>query len=107
MPFIAPRHIRLAAGAVKSQLAAAGVAAAWRLGKWEALDSYLQQSHAGPASDALDGEQKWDTRIGHILAAMHRRCCPDNCMLPVIAEHNARHEDDKCSDSCISNCAQR
>ena len=57
---------------MRPQLAASGVAAAWRLGRWDALDAYLQQSQ-GEASHALDSDQKWDMRIGQILADMHRR----------------------------------
>ena len=63
------------AEAATPQLAASGVAAAWRLGRWEALDSYLTQARA-PAADTLDGEQRWDVRIGQVLANMHRRCVP-------------------------------
>ena len=66
----------------KPQLAASGVAAAWRLGRWEALDSYLQQSQAA-AADALDSEQKWDMCIGQILADMHRR------QGPILLSHDA------------------
>ncbi|KAK9807336.1 hypothetical protein WJX73_002849 [Symbiochloris irregularis] len=56
----------------KPHLAASGVAAAWRLGKWEALDTYLSQARA-PAPQPLDGEQKWDVCIGQVLARMHQR----------------------------------
>lgn len=66
------------AGAAVRQLAALGVAASWRLGRWAPLEGYLElareDSGAGGAELGLDAEERWEVRLGRLLAAMHRRC---------------------------------
>ncbi len=65
-------------GAAVRQLAALGVAASWRLGRWAALDGYAELAHesagGGGAELGLDAEERWEVRLGRLLAAMHRRC---------------------------------
>lgn len=58
------------------QLAALGVAASWRLGRWAPLEGYLElaREDAGGAELGLDAEERWEVRLGRLLAAMHRRC---------------------------------
>ena len=65
-------------GAAVRQLAALGVAASWRLGRWALLEGYLdmarEDARAGQAELDLDAEERWEVRLGRLLAAMHRRC---------------------------------
>jgi len=66
-------------------LHAVGVAAAWRLGRWDVLDDHLAAATgcagpgAPPAPAALaslaDGE-RWEARLGATLAALHARDAP-------------------------------
>jgi FAT domain len=44
----------------RCQLAASGVAAAWRLGRWEQLHGYL--AAANRRLDCLDAEERWEVR---------------------------------------------
>ena len=44
--------------AAKCQLAAAGVAAAWRLGQWDALPTYIERTDLG--YDSLEPEDRWE-----------------------------------------------
>jgi hypothetical protein len=46
------------ADAAKCQLAAAGVAAAWRLGQWDALPAYIERTDVG--YDSLEPEDRWE-----------------------------------------------
>lgn len=70
-----------APGAAVRQLAALGVAASWRLGRWAPLEGYLElareDASAGEAELGLDAEERWEVRLGRLLAAMHRRCAPN------------------------------
>ncbi len=59
------------AGLARAQLAASGVAAAWRLGRWQELGSFLEAATSGDAGLG-EGEQ-WELRIGGLLAAIHAR----------------------------------
>ncbi|KAL3137629.1 hypothetical protein ABBQ38_004906 [Trebouxia sp. C0009 RCD-2024] len=55
----------------KDQLAASRMAAAWRLGQWDVLEGL-----PGPAPeqlDLLDSDERWEVRLGHMLAAVHTR----------------------------------
>ena len=56
---------------MRRQLAALGVAASWRLGRWDLLERYL------PAADAadpelLDGGDRWELRLGRLLSAVSK-----------------------------------
>ena len=62
----------LRADAAKPHLAACGAAAAWRLGQWELLDSYLGQTH--DMTHLLDAPDQWEVRLGELLSGLHRRC---------------------------------
>lgn len=75
------------AGLARRQLAALGVAAAWRLGRWGALEGHLAHTRAdgaepggcGPGAGGdlgLDAEERWEVRLGRLLTAMHRRRAP-------------------------------
>ncbi|KAK9914842.1 hypothetical protein WJX75_001188 [Coccomyxa subellipsoidea] len=57
--------------AQKPHLAACGVAAAWRLGRWQLLESYLQQTR--PFMGMLVADDQWEVRLGELLAAFHHR----------------------------------
>lgn len=46
------------ADAAKCQLAAAGVAAAWLLGQWDALPAYIERTNVG--YDTLEPEDRWE-----------------------------------------------
>lgn len=60
------------ADAAKPHLAACGAAAAWRLGQWELLDSYLEQTRL--PVPVLDAGDQWEVRLGELLSALHKRC---------------------------------
>ena len=48
------------------------MAAAWRLGQWDVLEGL-----PGPAPDqleVLDSDERWEVRLGKMLAAVHTRC---------------------------------
>lgn len=50
------------------------MAAAWRLGQWDVLEGL-----PGPAPeqlDLLDSDERWEVRLGHMLAAVHTRSAP-------------------------------
>jgi hypothetical protein len=72
--------------AQKPHLAACGVAAAWRLGRWQLLESYLQQTR--PFMGMLVADDQWEVRLGELLAAFHHRCfltpCLSTCSLPYL-----------------------
>lgn len=53
---------------VKHQLAALGVAAAWRLGRWDLLDRYLPAAEAA-VPELLDGADRWEVRLGQLLSS--------------------------------------
>ena len=59
------------ADAAKPHLAACGAAAAWRLGQWELLDSYLEQTRL--PVPVLDAGDQWEVRLGELFSALHRR----------------------------------
>ena len=61
----------ICADAAKPHLAACGAAAAWRLGQWELLDSYLEQTRL--PVHVLDAGDQWEVRLGELLSALHRR----------------------------------
>ncbi|KAK9842495.1 hypothetical protein WJX81_002719 [Elliptochloris bilobata] len=67
------------AGLAVRQLAALGVAASWRLGRWAPLEGYLALARDSADSDlaglelGLDAEERWEVRLGRLLAAMHCR----------------------------------
>ena len=61
----------MGADAAKPHLAACGAAAAWRLGQWELLDSYLEQTRL--LVHMLDAGDQWEVRLGELLSALHRR----------------------------------
>ena len=63
------------------------MAAAWRLGRWGALEGHLAHTRAGGAEPpgggpgaggdlGLDAEERWEVRLGRLLTAMHRRRAP-------------------------------
>lgn len=63
------------------------MAAAWRLGRWGALEGHLAHTRAdgaepggcGPGAGGdlgLDAEERWEVRLGRLLTAMHRRRAP-------------------------------
>lgn len=55
----------------KEQLAASRMAAAWRLGQWEVLEGL--PSPAPHQLDLLDSDERWEVRLGKMLAAVHTR----------------------------------
>ncbi len=56
---------------MRRQLAALGVAASWRLGRWDLLDRYLPAAEgAGP--ELLDGGDRWEVRLGRLLSAVSK-----------------------------------
>ena len=73
------------AGRVKTQLAACGLSAAWRMGRWEAVDGYLHHMQTGPSEPGprrgtgpqeavqLDAEERWEGRLGRLLSDVHHR----------------------------------
>ena len=61
----------MGADAAKPRLVACGAAAAWRLGQWELLDSYLEQTRL--PVHVLDAGDQWEVRMGELLSALHRR----------------------------------
>ena len=86
-------------GATRRRLAAVGVAAAWRLGRWDVLEEHLasvaDDGSRGPRDDApastphrrpppptaaalaaLTDDERWEARIGGALAALHARDAP-------------------------------
>lgn len=62
-------HTAAAVGA--SQLAAAGVSGAWRLGRWDLLQSYLGALSGG--AEVLIGEEVWEVQIGKLLSSLSSR----------------------------------
>ncbi|BDA43155.1 Serine/threonine-protein kinase ATR at C-terminar half [Coccomyxa sp. Obi] len=57
--------------AERPHLASCGVAAAWRLGRWQLLESYLEQTR--PFMGMLHGDDQWEVRLGELLSAFHHR----------------------------------
>ena len=69
---------RWCAGRVKAQLAACGLSAAWRMGRWDAVDTYLQHMQAGASPGPkeavkLDADERWEGRLGRLLSDVHHR----------------------------------
>lgn len=48
------------------------MAAAWRLGRWQLLESYLQQTR--PFMGMLDADDQWEVRLGELLSSFYHRC---------------------------------
>ncbi len=64
--------MRTSAAAVgASQLAAAGVSGAWRLGQWDLLQSYLDAVSDG--IEDLTGDEMWEVQIGRLLSSLSSR----------------------------------
>ena len=61
--------LSMAAAAMRSQLAASAVAASWRLGRWDLLQQYLPIAESA-SSELLDGADRWEVRLGRLLAAV-------------------------------------
>ncbi|KAL0053239.1 hypothetical protein WJX82_003001 [Trebouxia sp. C0006] len=55
----------------KEQLAASRMAAAWRLGQWDVLEGTA--GHVVDHMDLLDSDERWEVRLGKMLAAVHTR----------------------------------
>ena len=80
-----PRILLACAGRVKAQLAACGLSAAWRVGRWEAVDGYLQHMQTGSNEPGprgvtglqeavqLDADERWEGRLGRLLSDVHHR----------------------------------
>ncbi len=47
------------------------MAAAWRLGQWDVLEG--TGSHVVDHMDLLDSDERWEVRLGKMLAAVHTR----------------------------------
>lgn len=47
------------------------MAAAWRLGHWDVLEG--SHSPAPQQLDLLDSDERWEVRLGKMLAAVHTR----------------------------------
>ena len=90
---------------VRHQLAALGVAAAWRLGRWDLLDRYLPAAQAaGP--ELLDSADRWEVRLGCLLSAVSKgrsaelqeqvcmgcrhHCCPCNTKTTTFTEYRCK-----------------
>lgn len=74
---------------MRCQLAASAVAASWRLGRWQLLERYLAAAEgAGP--ELLDSSDRWELRLGHLLAAVARKdpAAIENqvCTRPLLSE---------------------
>ena len=63
---------RSAADTAQEQLAASRVAAAWRLGQWDVLE--VPAGTSPLQLDLLDSGERWEVRLGKMLAAVHNRC---------------------------------
>ena len=74
------------ADAAQEQLAASRVAAAWRLGQWEVLRGMVP-SHL----DLLEGDERWEVRLGKMLSAVHSRSAKtiESLLAPVLVSHIA------------------
>jgi hypothetical protein len=59
------------ADAERPHLAACGVAAAWRLGRWGLLGEHLAATRG--AAGKLQPDDAWEVRLGEVLAAFHSR----------------------------------
>ncbi|KAF5825851.1 hypothetical protein DUNSADRAFT_6362 [Dunaliella salina] len=59
------------AAAARMQLAAMGVAAAWRMGRWELLQEYLSLVEDGWEVAGLSQQDEWELCMGALLAALH------------------------------------
>ena len=65
------QRLSLRVEAMRRQLAALGVAASWRLGRWDLLERYLPAAEAaGP--ELLDGGDRWEVRLGRLLSAVSK-----------------------------------
>ncbi len=53
------------------QLAAMGVAGAWRLGRWSLLASYLDSLSC--KLEGLSADEIWELRIGQLLSSVSKR----------------------------------
>lgn len=73
------------ADAAKCQLAASGVAAAWRLGQWDVLSEHLPRTHVG--YERLDAEDRWEvlmpqkSAIHAYVACLVRYGCHDPSLM--------------------------
>ena len=65
------QHAGLRAAPMRRQLAALGVAASWRLGRWDLLERYLPAAEAA-GQDLLDGGDRWEVRLGRLLSAVSK-----------------------------------
>ena len=63
-----PEWILWDADAAQEQLAASRMAAAWRLGQWDVL-----RGMAPSNLDLLEGDERWEVRLGKMLSAVHSR----------------------------------
>ncbi len=55
----------------RRELAASGVAAAWRLGQWGLLDGYT--SRASDSLVELRSAEKWQLRLGRLLGNVQKK----------------------------------
>ena len=62
------------------QLSAAGIAAAWRLGRWPLLRHYLATEQAGEVTAGTAGlaslgpSEEWEVQLGYVLSALQVGC---------------------------------
>ncbi len=61
------------ADVAKCQLAASGVAAAWRLGQWDALSEHLPRTQVG--YERLDAEDRWEVLMPQKSAFSNPHLC--------------------------------
>ena len=71
MPFSRHTGDDIVAAVGASQLAAAGVSGAWRLGQWDLLQSYLEAVSTGV--EDLNGDEMWEVQIGRLLSSLSTR----------------------------------
>ena len=57
--------------AARRELAASGVAAAWRLGQWGLLEGYT--SRASDSLVELRSAEKWQLRLGRLLGNVQKK----------------------------------
>lgn len=60
------------AASARAQLAAVGVAAAWRLGSWGLLREYLDVAEAGGGGSAAGAQEQLDLCVGRLLLALQQ-----------------------------------
>ena len=71
-----------------SQLAAAGVSGAWRLGNWDLLQSYLEAVSTGV--EDLSGDEMWEVQIGRLLSSLSTRS-PSLATAKIFPDHLLSH----------------